>query len=76
MADEIKTADAAVPTERAMMDAGAMGTLSTREQAAVDLVNAWFEAHCRHGAVARVTDAYNQMFDAMPDLVKRILALE
>jgi hypothetical protein len=32
------------------------------------IVDAWFNAHLRNGAIARDTDAYNQVFAALPAL--------
>jgi hypothetical protein len=68
-------ADDFAATETPALVPAAPAQRSEREQRAFELASAWFEANCRHGAVARDTDAYNQMTDALPDLVKRIVAL-
>lgn len=37
-----------------------------------DIVNSWFSERLAAGAVARDTDAYNQVTAALPDLIARL----
>lgn len=39
-----------------------------------DLVNTWFREKIACGAIARDTEAYNQAFKAIPDLIERLAA--
>jgi hypothetical protein len=41
-----------------------------------DIVNAWFNERMRGGALARDTDAYNQVVAAIPDLIARLDAAD
>lgn len=37
-----------------------------------DIVNTWFAEKCACGALARDTEAYNQVAAALPDLIARL----
>lgn len=37
-----------------------------------EIVNEWFQEKCRGGALARDTEAYNQVFSAKADLISRL----
>lgn len=40
--------------------------------ATADIVNTWFRERLANGPIARDTPAYNQLFEALPDLVSRL----
>lgn len=67
-----KTESAADPTRAST--AAKSDEPSPRTQAATQAVNEWF-LQFSNGPLSRSTDAYNQVFAAKGDLVKRILAL-
>ncbi len=37
-----------------------------------DIINTWFTEKCACGALARDTEAYNQVVTALPDLIARL----
>ncbi|HEY2178100.1 MAG TPA: hypothetical protein VGH15_05910 [Caulobacteraceae bacterium] len=39
---------------------------------AADTVTAWFQERIATGEIARNTPAYNQVFEALPDLIDRL----
>jgi hypothetical protein len=39
-----------------------------------DIINSWFRDRCAGGPLGRDTEAYNQVAEALPDLIARVEA--
>jgi hypothetical protein len=71
MADETAKPGGAKP---AATDPSKADAAAARQSAVTEAVNAWLGT-LNGGPLSRATDAYNQVFEAKADLVKRIVAL-